>query len=97
MIERLTAYHDLVKSELPLAAGICVIAGQVLFLGDFASIKTTIIGFLVGFFLGSSQFLMKKNLQIILIYITSTHIHPTDAEFASIHVYYSVHLVQEVF
>jgi geranylgeranylglycerol-phosphate geranylgeranyltransferase len=54
MIERLTAYHDLVKSELPLAAGICVIAGQVLFLGDFASIKTTIIGFLVGFFLSGS-------------------------------------------
>lgn len=54
MIKRLTAYHDLVKSELPLAAGICVIAGQVLFLGDFASLKTTIIGFLVGFFLSGS-------------------------------------------
>lgn len=54
MIERLKAYNDLVKSELPLAAGICVIAGQVLFLGDFASIKTTAIGFLVGFFLSGS-------------------------------------------
>jgi len=54
MIERLKAYNDLVKSELPLAAGICVIAGQVLFLGDFAAIKTTVIGFLIGFFLSGS-------------------------------------------
>jgi hypothetical protein len=38
----------------------------------------------------------KKYLLTILIYITFTHIHPTDAEFTSIHIYYSVHLLQEV-
>ncbi len=54
MIERLNAYNDLVKSELPLAAGICVVAGQVLALGDFAAVETTISGFLVGFFLSGS-------------------------------------------
>ena len=54
MIEHLRAYSDLVKPELPLAAGFCVVAGQVLVLGDFATIETTIVGFLVGFFLSGS-------------------------------------------
>jgi geranylgeranylglycerol-phosphate geranylgeranyltransferase len=54
MLEHIKAYSDLVKPELPLAAGICVVAGQVLVLGDFATIKTTIVGFLVGFFLSGS-------------------------------------------
>jgi len=54
MLEHIKAYSDLVKPELPLAAGICVVAGQVLVLGDFATIKTTILGFLVGFFLSGS-------------------------------------------
>jgi geranylgeranylglycerol-phosphate geranylgeranyltransferase len=54
MIERLRSYSGLVKPELPLAAGVCVVAGQVLVLGDFAAIETTILGFLVGFFLSGS-------------------------------------------
>jgi len=54
MVKRLGAYRDLIKPELPIAAGICVVAGQILALGDFASFDTTILGFLVGFFLSGS-------------------------------------------
>lgn len=44
----------LVKPELPLAAGICVIAGQVISISGMPSLTTAIYGFLAGFFLSAS-------------------------------------------
>ncbi len=45
---------DLMKPELPFAAGICVIAGEVLALGRMPEIAPAALGFMVGFFISGS-------------------------------------------
>jgi geranylgeranylglycerol-phosphate geranylgeranyltransferase len=44
----------LIRPELPIAAGICVVVGQTIALGEFATIGIMIQGFCLGFFLSSS-------------------------------------------
>ncbi|WP_370574425.1 UbiA family prenyltransferase, partial [Methanomethylovorans sp.] len=44
----------LLRSELPFSAGVCVVMGQILALGKFASIPETIFGFLSVFFISAS-------------------------------------------
>jgi geranylgeranylglycerol-phosphate geranylgeranyltransferase len=52
IIGKIQAIHDLVKTELPLAAGVCVIAGEII--SQQATTATEmILGFIVGFFLSS--------------------------------------------
>lgn len=51
---KLKAVSDLLKTELPLAAGVCVFAGEVLGLGRLPSLGEGILGFLVGFLLSGS-------------------------------------------
>lgn len=48
------AVSDLVRTELPLAAGICVVAGQALALGGLPPAGIAIMGFLAGFFISGS-------------------------------------------
>jgi len=50
---------DLVKPELPIAAGICVVAGELLALGNMPEIDVAVLGFLTGFFV--SGFAMISN------------------------------------
>jgi geranylgeranylglycerol-phosphate geranylgeranyltransferase len=45
---------DLLKTELPVAAGICVVAGQLLALGGMPSLAEAAIGFLTGFFISGA-------------------------------------------
>lgn len=42
------------RPELPLAAGICVVLGEVVALGRFPSLRETVLGFLCGFFISGS-------------------------------------------
>ncbi len=51
---KLKAIQGLIKPELPFAAGVCVIAGQIMSLGHLPSTEYAIWGFLVGFFLSGS-------------------------------------------
>jgi geranylgeranylglycerol-phosphate geranylgeranyltransferase len=45
---------DLLKTELPAAAGICVVAGQILALGGMPSLADAVLGFLTGFFISGA-------------------------------------------
>jgi geranylgeranylglycerol-phosphate geranylgeranyltransferase len=45
---------DLLKTELPVAAGVCVVAGQVLALGSLPSLAEAALGFLTGFFISGA-------------------------------------------
>lgn len=45
------AIHDLVKPELPIAAGICVVAGEIIASENLPTIFSGLMGFLVGFFI----------------------------------------------
>jgi geranylgeranylglycerol-phosphate geranylgeranyltransferase len=51
---KIKAVSDLVKTELPLAAGICVVAGQLLALGSLPSLAEAALGFLTGFFISGA-------------------------------------------
>jgi geranylgeranylglycerol-phosphate geranylgeranyltransferase len=45
---------DLLKTELPVAAGVCVVAGQILALGGLPSLTEAVLGFLTGFFISGA-------------------------------------------
>ncbi len=53
-LAKVKAVSDLVKIELPAAAGICVVAGEVMALGRLPSATTVILGFLLGFFVSAA-------------------------------------------
>ncbi|HKI79678.1 MAG TPA: UbiA family prenyltransferase [Ignavibacteriaceae bacterium] len=53
-MKKLRGYLKLIRFELPFSAGICVVMGQLLALGKFASINTTLFGFLSVFLISAS-------------------------------------------
>ena len=48
----------LLRFELPSSAGVCVVMGQLLALGEFASIHVTVFGFMSVFFISASILVM---------------------------------------
>ena len=54
IIRKATAMIRLIRPELPLAAGVCVVVGQAIALGKLPPIAALGLGFLLGFFLSSS-------------------------------------------
>ena len=53
-MKKLKGLFSLIRFELPFSAGICVVMGQLLALGEFASIFLTISAFLSVFFISAS-------------------------------------------
>ena len=53
-VQKARAISDLVKPELPIAAGVCVVAGQIIATGAFPSAFIGIMGFLTGFFISGA-------------------------------------------
>jgi len=53
-MSRIKGFLKLLRFELPFSAGVCVVMGQMLALGDFASIFITISGFLSVFLVSAS-------------------------------------------
>jgi geranylgeranylglycerol-phosphate geranylgeranyltransferase len=45
---------ELVRPELPLSAGLCVLTGEVLALGSLPGLETGVLGFLVGFLISGA-------------------------------------------
>lgn len=54
----------MIRPELPIAAGICVVVGQTIALGKFAPFSTVIQGFALGFFLSSSAMIFNDYFDI---------------------------------
>ncbi|HQF16905.1 MAG TPA: UbiA family prenyltransferase [Methanotrichaceae archaeon] len=52
--DKARAIADLVKPELPLAAGICVVAGEIIGSGGLPEPSAALLGFLTGFFVSGS-------------------------------------------
>jgi geranylgeranylglycerol-phosphate geranylgeranyltransferase len=50
----LKLFADLVRLELPLAAGVCVLAGEVIGLGGIPTAAEAVLGFLVGFLISAA-------------------------------------------
>ena len=53
-MKKIKGLIGLLRFELPFSAGVCVVMGQVLALGHFASVFQTIYGFLSLFFISAS-------------------------------------------
>jgi geranylgeranylglycerol-phosphate geranylgeranyltransferase len=53
-MKKITGFYKLTRFELPFSAGICVIMGQLLALGTFASARNTLFGFLSVFMISAS-------------------------------------------
>ncbi|RPI26723.1 MAG: prenyltransferase [Chloroflexota bacterium] len=51
---KVAAAIQLIRPELPLAAGMCVVLGELVALGRFPSLRLAALGFALGFFLSSS-------------------------------------------
>lgn len=52
--EKLKAVYELLRVELPIAGGICIVAGQIIVLQGLPSIVIGILGFLTGFFIAGA-------------------------------------------
>lgn len=50
-----SGFYDLLRPELPIAAGICVVAGELLGLGALPTATQSVVGFLVGFLVSGAQ------------------------------------------
>ena len=53
-MKTLSAIIELIRPELPIAAGVCVVVGQTVALAGFAPLPLIILGFALGFFLSAS-------------------------------------------
>jgi geranylgeranylglycerol-phosphate geranylgeranyltransferase len=53
-MKKIAGLAKLLRFELPFSAGVCVVMGQMLAIGEFASIKITITGFVSVFFISAS-------------------------------------------
>jgi len=54
------AISDLVRTELPVTAGICVVAGEILALGGIPPVSTAVLGFATGFFISGSAMITNE-------------------------------------
>lgn len=54
LIPKIHAFLRIIRPELPLAAGICVVLGELLALGDFPPVKEALAGLACGFLLAGS-------------------------------------------
>lgn len=52
--EKIKAIYNLIRPELPLAGGICVVAGQIIVLHTLPTLFIGLMGFLTGFFISSA-------------------------------------------
>jgi geranylgeranylglycerol-phosphate geranylgeranyltransferase len=64
--QKARAMIQLIRPELPLAAGISVVVGQVLALGKLPPLSVVGLGFSLGFFLSSSAIVVLLNPLITL-------------------------------
>ena len=53
ILDKIQVVHGLIKTELPVAAGICVIAGEIIS-GQPVAVTEALLGFTVGFFLSGT-------------------------------------------
>ena len=63
----------LLRFELPFSAGVCVVMGQMLALGDFASVAVTIFGFAAVFLISASILVMNDYFDIETDKINAPH------------------------
>ena len=72
-MKKLKGLFSLIRFELPFSAGVCVVMGQLLALGEFASIFLTISAFLSVFFISASILVLNDYFDIETDKINAPH------------------------
>jgi geranylgeranylglycerol-phosphate geranylgeranyltransferase len=73
IIEKLKALLQLIRPELPISAGICVIVGQTIALGRMTTVEQIGLGFALGFFLSSSAMIFNDIFDLEVDRINTPH------------------------
>lgn len=73
MMKKVPGILKLLRFELPFSAGVCVVMGQMLALGDFASVAVTIFGFAAVFLISASILVMNDYFDIETDKINAPH------------------------
>jgi len=64
VLKKIKGLIELLRPELPFAAGICVIMGEIITLGHLPSLKELFLGFMWGFFLSGSAMILNDYFDI---------------------------------
>ena len=56
--KKVKAIIQIFRPELPFAAGVCVVLGEIIALGDFPSLREMALGFICGFFISGSAIVL---------------------------------------
>lgn len=72
-MKKIKGFIKLLRFELPFSAGVCVVMGQILALGEFSSVLVTISGFLSVFFISASILVMNDYFDIETDKINAPH------------------------
>ncbi len=64
---------QLFRPELPFAAGVCVVLGEVVALGTFPALRATILGFICGFFLSGSAIVLNDYFDMEVDRVNTPH------------------------
>ncbi len=64
VLKKIKGLIELLRPELPFAAGICVIMGEIITIGNIPSIRELILGFSWGFFLSGSAMILNDYFDI---------------------------------
>ena len=72
-MNKIKGFLRLIRFELPFSAGVCVVMGQLLALGEFASIPVTIFGFMSVFLISASILVMNDYFDVETDKINAPH------------------------
>jgi len=64
IVKKIKGIYQLFRVELPIAAGICVIAGELIAAGGSINLHELLLGFIVGFFISSSALILNDYFDI---------------------------------
>jgi geranylgeranylglycerol-phosphate geranylgeranyltransferase len=71
--QKLKGAIQILRPELPLAAGLCVVIGAMLGLGSFPHLNTTVLGFVLGFCLSGSALIFNDYFDLEVDRINAPH------------------------
>jgi len=72
-LKKIKGLFSLLRFELPFSAGVCVVMGQLLALGQFASIAVTLFGFFAVFFISASILVLNDYFDVETDKINAPH------------------------
>jgi geranylgeranylglycerol-phosphate geranylgeranyltransferase len=73
MRQKLIGIIQLFRPELPFAAGVCVVLGEIIALGKFPPLQPLLLGFICGFFLSGSALILNDYFDLEVDRINAPH------------------------